>query len=835
MRLVSAITWLAAILPYLACASRLTPPVLPLIVRNPYLSTWLQNARGNPWDRWPMFWTGQEIGFSVLASVSGGRTTYPLLGRAQDSLPIKDPNISVAYPIYKGAQYDASTTNLSYSLPLPSTYSSSDHVDITLSFLSPITPTSTVRQAIPASYLTVYVSGNADVDIYLDLNGQWVSGDRGSKIVWDMVHTTLEDHNENHGFKTWQVRRDVERLFTEFRDQSEWGELQFSAPSDVRHESGTSAILRQRFARMGTLQDAVDRDFRTIMDNEPVFAFSKSFTLGSSSNKSIQDSDSVTFTIGHVQDPVVQYASARGLTMMRPLWKSYFHTVKELLTFHYLDFAHASELAANYSAQLAIDAFKSGAEDYVDIVALSARQVLGATSFSGTPDDPILFLKEISSNGNFQTIDVIFPSFPFFLYTNPRWLGYLLEPLIEHMLSGQYPNKYAMHDLGSHFPNATGHADGRDEYMPVEECGNILIMGLALANSLRDAANTSASVGWKAMSNAPAPQPSGDSLAPLSVGHKDGKAYIDDVWVGNPNSLKQAQKWVGKSYRLWKQWTSYLVEFSLLPHNQLSTDDFAGWLALQTNLALKGIIGIKAMAGLAELTGNDEDAKVYNNISETYIAKWEEYGISRDKTHAKVAYDWYGSWTTTYNLYADSLLCFHLGSEYQPTVMSSIGGRYEHQKPLKKIKGDKDGFVPKHIYQMQSDWYYAVRQKYGLPLDSRHLYTKTDWEFFAMAVAAPKVRAEILQSVAKWVNETSTDRPLTDLHQTEGSGAFPGPNFFARPVVGGHFAFLTLTQACRGQAEKGLKYLDDSVTKHMDVEAILEREIEEAEWATKEL
>ena len=91
MRLVSAITWLAAILPYVAYASRLTPPVLPLIVRNPYLSTWLQNARGNPWDRWPMFWTGQEIGFSVLASVSGGRTTYPLLGRAQDSLPIKDP------------------------------------------------------------------------------------------------------------------------------------------------------------------------------------------------------------------------------------------------------------------------------------------------------------------------------------------------------------------------------------------------------------------------------------------------------------------------------------------------------------------------------------------------------------------------------------------------------------------------------------------------------------------------------------------------------------------------------------------------------------------------
>ncbi len=46
-----------------ADTSTLTPPVLPLIVRNPYLSTWLQDAREAPWARWPMFWTGQEVRF----------------------------------------------------------------------------------------------------------------------------------------------------------------------------------------------------------------------------------------------------------------------------------------------------------------------------------------------------------------------------------------------------------------------------------------------------------------------------------------------------------------------------------------------------------------------------------------------------------------------------------------------------------------------------------------------------------------------------------------------------------------------------------------------------
>jgi hypothetical protein len=51
-----------------------------------------------------------------------------------------------------------------------------------------------------------------------------------------------------------------------------------------------------------------------------------------------------------------------------------------------------------------------------------------------------------------------------------------------------------------------------------------------------------------------------------------------------------------------------------------------------------------------------------------------------------------------------------------------------------------------------------VRQRYGLPLDSRHLYAKSDWEFFAVAVASKQVREEIVDSIALWVNETSTGK-----------------------------------------------------------------------------
>lgn len=312
------------------------------------------------------------------------------------------------------------------------------------------------------------------------------------------------------------------------------------------------------------------------MESEPVFAFAKSFHLNFSSSSSPASRDSVTFTIAHIQEPVVQFAAGRGLTNMRPLWASWFSSAESLLAFHYLDYHNANQLASNYSTQLAIDAYESHSVDYVEIVALTARQVMGATSFAGTPHNPILFLKEISSNGNSQTIDVIFPAFPFFLYTNPRWLAYLLEPIIEHTLSGQYPNKYTLHDLGTHFPNMTGHPDGLDEYMPVEECGNILIMGLALINSLGYDTIESAGSPWYSLgSDKFDPDPSTSAFSLNNLEEREGIPGFDDSWGGSTKGLKQAQKWVARTYDLWKQWTSYLIEFSLEPHHQRKSPSFS--------------------------------------------------------------------------------------------------------------------------------------------------------------------------------------------------------------------------------------------------------------------
>ena len=60
-----------------------------------------------------------------------------------------------------------------------------------------------------------------------------------------------------------------------------------------------------------------------------------------------------------------------------------------------------------------------------------------------------------------------------------------------------------------------------------------------------------------------------------------------------------------------------------------------------------------------------------------------------------------------------------------------------------------------------------------------------------------------------FMTDNIADKPLTDLYDTEGTGGFPGIEFKARPVVGGHFAFLALERACDGKAVAALDFLNE--------------------------
>jgi hypothetical protein len=476
----------------------------------------------------------------------------------------------------------------------------------------------------------------------------------------------------------------------------------------VTYQSGADDDVRGAFASDGQLKNLNDTNYRAINNAWPVFGYG--VNLGAVKASTI----STLFSLGLCQDEAIQFLGADGLTVLPSLWKSYFADDLEALAFFHEEYSEYSQVSTTLDDQIREDSIAAAGQDYATLTTMATRQAFAATQLVGTEDKHYLFLKEISSNGNTQTIDVIYPASPIFYYTNPELVRLLLDPHFENQESGHYPNKWAIHDLGTHYPNATGHADGNDEHMPLEECGNNIIMVLAYV------------------------QRSGDS------------------------------DYVKQHYTILKQWAEYLVEDSLYPAEQLSTDDFAGHLVNQTNLALKGIIGIEAMSQLSSLVGETADAQNYTTIAHDYISKWQTLGINNASSppHAILNYGNSSTWGLLYNLYNDKLLNTNL--------------------------------VPQEVYDMQSAFYPTVQEKYGVPLDTRNrYYTKSDWELFCAAIASDETRDMFISDLAKWVNETPTSKPFTDLYQTNDGSFPPGIEFKARPVMGGLFALLLLEQGIK--------------------------------------
>lgn len=60
----------------------------------------------------------------------------------------------------------------------------------------------------------------------------------------------------------------------------------------------------------------------------------------------------------------------------------------------------------------------------------------------------------------------------------------------------------------------------------------------------------------------------------------------------------------------------------------------------QTNLALKGMIGIQAMSVIANLTSHSDDAAHFSSIAHDYISKWQNLAIANDANppHTTLSY-----------------------------------------------------------------------------------------------------------------------------------------------------------------------------------------------------
>ncbi|CAG2111357.1 unnamed protein product [Medioppia subpectinata] len=372
-----------------------------------------------------------------------------------------------------------------------------------------------------------------------------------------------------------------------------------------------------------------------------------------------------------------------------------------MIDFFYEDRKDALRRATALDKRIVTDAQAVGGESYVKVVSAALRQAYGGVEMVGTVDRPWMMLMD----GVCQTVDAIYPHFAVQLYLNPTLLRYLLEPLLDYQEKDLFPNKYSLHDLGK-YPKCNGQV-GHDYDMEVEESANMLIMMSAYVRATNDT------------------------------------------------------EFAKKHYKIAKQWTQYLVDHGLITGDALTSDAYLDKITNSTNLSVKAIVGIGAMAQLAEVTDNEADKRQYRQIAENYITEW--IGLSKDPSnkYLKMSYNTPNKWFMIYNLFTDVLLDTKL--------------------------------VPESIYAQQDEWYQQVMNVYGLPLGSDRQETLIDWIMLTAAASAnPTLRQSLFDRTAKWLRETPTRVPFPDHINTVTGVGWESPGWANRVVIGGVFAPLTV-------------------------------------------
>ena len=201
-------------------------------------------------------------------------------------------------------------------------------------------------------------------------------------------------------------------------------------------------------------------------------------------------------------------------------------------------------------------------------------------------------------------------------------------------------------------------------------------------------------------------------------------------------------------------WANYLLEHGLDPENQLCTDDFAGHLSHNVNLSVKAITAIAGYGRLAKMLGKQEIAEKYTSEARRMAKEWIQ--MADDGDHFRLTFDQSGTWSQKYNLIWDKVL--------------------------------KLGIFPKEVAQKEVAYYLTKQNKYGIPLDSRKDYTKSDWIVWSAAMADDPVSFQKLTDpLHLYITETPNRVPMSDWYGTKDAIKL---NFQARSVVGAYFIKL---------------------------------------------
>jgi hypothetical protein len=624
--------------------SSFRPPAVPLIAHDPYFSVWSFNDKLT--DGWTRHWTGAIHGLCGLIRIDGK-------GYRWSGTPGNWPALE-----QKSCQVEATTTIYAFE---------GAGVRLTVKFISPSFAKDLVALSSPVAFVsfeTESVDGKPhQVQTYMDVTGEWAVDRDNQRVQWGRAKIA--------GIDAMRIGSQDQKPLNRSGDDHriDWGHMYVVAPSMAKTAIGSDDACRGGFMKDGNLPISDDLNMpRRVNDNWPVLA--SAFELKSGEAKTVllayDDIDSLEW----LRRPVPSYA------------KYHLGSFEGILSNALKNQSKWTAEASALDKEIRAQTEKQGGKEYSDLAVLSYRQAFAAHKIVCDIDGkPMMFSKENFSNGCIGTVDVLYPAAPIMLWLNPELLEANLRPLFIYASTPRWKWDFAPHDLGQ-YPLANGQVYGGGErteenQMPVEECGNLLILAAAL------------------------------------VERGGSKDFV-------------------REYRpILDKWANYLLSKGLDPENQLCTDDFAGHLAHNANLSLKAIVGLGAYAEMLTAISTDASAKTRSaeirKKAEAMAKQWIK--MADDGDHFRLAFDKAGTWSQKYNLVWDKVLKLGLFPKevyakelaYYQTKLSKYGLPLDNRSAYTKLDwcvwtaclADSAAEFKKHVAPL---WKFANESPSRVPL-----------------------------------------------------------------------------------------------------------------------
>ena len=452
-------------------------------------------------------------------------------------------------------------------------------VELDLSFFSPTILSDLDILSRPVTYVSFTVKAtdgatHNDISVVLDVNPLIAVNAPGESVTFSRNQTETQT--------VLSVGSRDQRILNRSGDdlRIDWGYFHLSVPKDEESTSAISPDAARTFAGSGHLPASDDMDQPQIVGRDDAhLAVELPFhTI----NAEPQDRHLlVSYTEGYA----IQYLERN----LRPWWQRNGQTVPAMLDAAEREMPALEQRGNDLDTNLTADLVRTAGLNYANLCILAYRQAWAAHGFVADLDgSPLVFGKENFSNGSIGTVDVLYPAAPLFLFFNPVLLEAELRPLMEYTaLPNRWRFPFAPHDLGTY---------------PARQRPN-------LRRRRKDRGRPDA--------------------------RRRVRQHAHPASTPSP-APKATQKLAAQYWPKLTQWAEFLKAHGLDPENQLTTDDFAGHVTHNANLALKAIDALEAYADLAKLLGKNDVARDYSKTAHDLRQEVDRPGQGRRSLQARL-------------------------------------------------------------------------------------------------------------------------------------------------------------------------------------------------------